>query len=119
MPIRFLADANLDQDIVTGVLRRHPEIDFELPQGVIPDRMPDPEVLSLAASHGSRARNARRSHDAGTLRRVIRYNRSPGLILIPASMPIGQAIEHLSLIWEISEPEEWTNRFRRLSVLCE
>jgi hypothetical protein len=32
--VRFLADANLDQDIV-GVLRREPEVDFELPQGII------------------------------------------------------------------------------------
>jgi hypothetical protein len=27
--VRFLADANLDHDIVAGVLRRAPEIDFE------------------------------------------------------------------------------------------
>jgi hypothetical protein len=26
--VRFLADANLDQDIVAGVLRREPEVDF-------------------------------------------------------------------------------------------
>jgi len=50
--VRFLADANLDQDIVAGVLRREPEVDFELPQGVIPEGMRDPDVLALAASLG-------------------------------------------------------------------
>jgi hypothetical protein len=37
--VRFLADANLDQDIVAGILRREPDVDFELPQGVIPEGM--------------------------------------------------------------------------------
>jgi len=50
--IRFLADANLDQDIVAGLLRREPAIDFVLPQGLIPPGMADPEVLELAASLG-------------------------------------------------------------------
>jgi len=49
---RFLADANLDQDIVAGLLRRKPEIDFESPQGIIPEGMTDPEVLAVAASSG-------------------------------------------------------------------
>ena len=40
--VRFLADANLDQDIVAGILRREPQVDFELPQGLIPEGMKDP-----------------------------------------------------------------------------
>ncbi len=52
MPVRFLADANLDQDIVAGILRREPNVDFELPQGVIPEGMADPEALAVAASLG-------------------------------------------------------------------
>jgi hypothetical protein len=50
--VRFLADANLDQDIVAGVLRREPDVDFELPQGIIPEGMTDPDVLAVAASLG-------------------------------------------------------------------
>jgi hypothetical protein len=50
--VRFLADANLDQDIVAGVLRRAPEVDFELPQAIIPEGVKDPEVLAVAASLG-------------------------------------------------------------------
>jgi hypothetical protein len=52
VPVRFLADANLDQDIVAGILRREPDVDFELPQGVIPEGMTDPDVLAVAASLG-------------------------------------------------------------------
>jgi Domain of unknown function (DUF5615) len=50
VPVRFLADANLDQDIVAGILRREPDVDFELPEGVIPEGTADPEVLAVAAS---------------------------------------------------------------------
>lgn len=50
-----MADANLDRDIVAGILRREPEVDFELPQGWIPEGMQDPEVLAVAASLMARA----------------------------------------------------------------
>lgn len=116
MRIRFLADANLDQDIVAGILRREPEVDFELPQGVIPERMPDREVLVVARSLG----RVLVTHDVRTMPRrfgeFVAGSDSPGLILVPTSMPMGQAIEEVLLIWHVSEAEEWTNRFRRLPV---
>jgi len=40
----------------------------------------------------------------------------PGLILLPRSMPMAQAIEEILLIWYVSEAQEWTNRFRRLPL---
>jgi hypothetical protein len=116
LPVRFLADANLDQDIVAGVLRREPEVDFELPQGVIAEGMSDPEVLALAASLGRIVV----THDVRTMPGhfgdFIAENDCPGLILIPRSMPIGRAIEEILLIWQVSDEEEWTNLFRRLSL---
>jgi hypothetical protein len=114
--VRFLADANLDQDIVAGILRREPEVDFELPQGVIPQGMQDPEVLAVAASLS----RILVTHDVRTMPQhfgeFITSSDCPGLILVPRSMPIGQAIEEILLIWEVSEAEEWTNHFRRLPL---
>ena len=49
LEVRFLADAKFNQKIVTGLLMREPEIDFELPQAVIPEKMKDPEVLNLSS----------------------------------------------------------------------
>jgi hypothetical protein len=93
--VRFLADSNLDQDIVAGVLRREPEVDFELPQGVIAEGMSDPEVLALAALLGRIVV----THDVRTMPGhfgdFIAENHCPGLILIPRSMPIGRAIEEI------------------------
>ena len=34
----FLADANFNQKIVADLLLREPQVDFELPQNVIPER---------------------------------------------------------------------------------
>jgi hypothetical protein len=81
--VRFLADANLDQDIVAGVLRREPEVDFELPQGIIPQGMKDPEV-AIAASLG----RVLVTHDVRTMPRhfgeFITRKACPGLILVPS-----------------------------------
>lgn len=116
MKLRFLADANLDQDIVAALLRREPQIDFELPQGVIPQGMPDPEVLELAASLA----RTLVTHDVRTMPRhfqhFIELQESPGLILVPEKLGIGQAIEDLLLIWQLSEAEEWVNWIQRLPL---
>jgi predicted nuclease of predicted toxin-antitoxin system len=50
LKVRFLADANFNQKIITGLLLRELEIDCQLPQDVIPDRMKDPQVLELGAA---------------------------------------------------------------------
>jgi hypothetical protein len=116
LPLRFLADTNFDQRIVAGVLRLEPDISFELPQGVIPDRMKDPDVLAIAASMG----RVLVSHDARTLPRhfsgFVADSESPGLILVPRSMTIAQAIEEIVLIWRLSAPDEWRNLWRRLPL---
>ena len=95
MPVRFLADANLDQDIVVGILRREPNVDFELPQGVIPEGMADPEALAVAAPLG----RILVTHDVRTMPQYfgefITGSECPGLILIPRSMPMAQAIEEI------------------------
>jgi hypothetical protein len=112
--VRFLADANFHQDIVAGILRREPEVDFELPQGLIPDRMKDPEVLALAASLD----RVLVTHDVRTMPRHFGEfaHESPGLILIPTTLPIAQAIAEILLVWHLSEAEDWKNRFRRLPL---
>jgi hypothetical protein len=116
LPVRFLADANLDQDIVAGLLRREPNIDFALAQGIIPERTKDSQVLGIAAGLG----RILVTHDIRTMPRhfaeFTMARDSTGLILVPKSMPVGQAIDEILLIWHISEPDEWLNLFRRLPL---
>ena len=114
--VRFLADANLDQNIVAGVVRREARIDFELPQRLIPEGMKDPQVLALAASLG----RILVTHDVRTMPRhfgdFIAGNESAGVILVPRSMQIAQAIEGILLIWQVSEADEWRNLLRWLPL---
>lgn len=62
--IRFMADADLNQGIVAGCLRREPEIDFLSANDAELEGVPDPEVLSCAAAQG----RVLVSHDFQTLR---------------------------------------------------
>jgi len=116
LKIRFLADANFNQKIVAGLLVREPQVDFELPQNAIPEKMEDPEVLKLGAARG----RIIVTHDVRTMLAhfgdFVAVQPCPGLILAPKKMPIGAAIEDLLVIWQVSEAAEWVNQMRRLPL---
>ena len=48
--IRFMADADLNEGIVAGCLRREPEMDFLSANDADLEGVPDPDVLALAAA---------------------------------------------------------------------
>lgn len=49
---RFQADADLNEEIVSGLLRRHPDIDFRTAEEAELRGLPDPELLARAAGDG-------------------------------------------------------------------
>jgi predicted nuclease of predicted toxin-antitoxin system len=61
--VRFLADADLNKAILTGVLRREPAIDFLSAHTAGLRAMDDAGVLALAAEQG----RILVSHDVGTM----------------------------------------------------
>ena len=79
---RFLADANLNHDIVKGVLRREPTIDFRMAADTELRRLSDRKVLVLAASEGRIVV----SHDRKTMPHAfaefVEDGSSPGVIII-------------------------------------
>ncbi len=83
MKVRYLADANFNQKIVAGLLLREPEIDFELPQNAIPEKMDDPWVLEL----GAMLRRVIVTHDLKTMPRhfqeFVTNGHCSGRILVP------------------------------------
>jgi len=117
LKVRFLADADLNKSIVTGVLRREPAIDFLSAQAAGLRQFSDPDVLALAAQQ----RRVLVSHDVGTMPahfREFRLNgrRSSGVFLIPQSQGVRPAIDELVPIWLISEASEWDNRLVWLPI---
>jgi hypothetical protein len=110
MPIRFQADANFNQIIVSAVVRRYLEIEFRTATAAGLAGLKDPEVLALAG----RAGRVLVTHDHSTMPRhfgeFIRAKRSPGLIVVPQSLAVREVVDTLILIWAATQPEEWINR---------
>lgn len=94
----FLADVDLKRAIVDGVLRRDQDVDFKLPQQASLDGKTDPEVLAFAADEG----RVLVTHDVNTMpshvEEFVRSRESPGVIITPQHMPVGQVIEALLLV---------------------
>jgi len=109
--VHFLADADLNRAIVSGVLRREPSIDFLAASKAGLRGLKDEAVLALAASAG----RVLVSHDVGSMPAHFRaYHNAgkttPGVFLIPQRMDVRSAIDELVLIWIASEAAEWENR---------
>lgn|SRR2546422_3018174 len=92
MPIRFQADADLNQVIVSGVVRRVPAIDFSTATSAGLAGLKDQEVLAVAPRDG----RVLVTHDQATMprhfREFLRSQRSSGLIVVPQHLPVGATI---------------------------
>jgi predicted nuclease of predicted toxin-antitoxin system len=79
--VRYQADANLNQAIVTGVLRREPRVDFQTAFAADLEGVKDLEVLAIAAQQ----KRILVSHDRKTMPSefagFIIKNQSSGVII--------------------------------------
>jgi len=109
MTVRFQADADLNAEIVAGVRRREPSIDFQTADEANLRRLRDPEVVALAAQEN----RILVTHDRRTMPRhfadFILHHSSPGVFIIAQTVSVQLAIEELLLMWAASESEEWRN----------
>jgi len=114
--LRYQADADLNQAIVTGLLRREPTINFQTAFAAGLEGVRDPEVLAIAAQQ----ERILISHDRKTMppefAKFIIDNQSSGVIIVSRKLPIEVVIEELLLIWSASSAEEWINRIAKLPL---
>ncbi|MCY7322844.1 MAG: DUF5615 family PIN-like protein [Phormidesmis sp. CAN_BIN36] len=114
--VRYQADADLNQGIVTGVLRREHTIDFQTASAAGLRGVKDPEVLAIAAQQG----RILVSHDRRTMpsefAEFIVNSQSAGVIIVSRKLPIEVAIEELLIIWAASSLEEWLDRIAKLPL---
>lgn len=112
----FQADADLDQRIVAGLMRLEPSIDFQTAHEARLKAVPDEEVLAQCAAVG----RILVSHDQKTMpghfADFIVNQDSPGVIIVPHHMSVGDAVRELYLAWTASEAAEWRNRILRLPL---
>jgi predicted nuclease of predicted toxin-antitoxin system len=114
---RFLADHNLNENIVQGVERREPAAEFARVRELGLEESPDDEILAYAA----RERLIVVSHDVTTMSAAAELLLAAGqpmngLLLVHQFYPIAPIIESLVLIWAASEAEEWDGRVRFLPL---
>lgn len=105
---RFLADNDLNEQIVLGVLRREPLIQFPRVRDSSLGSAPDAEVLAHAAKEGS----ILVSHDVNTMPAAALARGAAGLPMLGLFMaqqrgPVAPIIDSLILIWSATEAEEW------------
>jgi hypothetical protein len=109
LKIKFQADADVHFPIVTGLRLREPAIDFKSAQEAGLEGLEDPVVLGIAADQG----RLLVSHDVSTMpihfARFIETRTSPGVVLVPQSLPYHEAIDGLLRLWETTEAERWKN----------
>jgi hypothetical protein len=109
--LRFLADENFDNRILSGLRRRRPAVDILRVQDASLTGAEDPVVLAWAAEDG----RVLLTHDAATIpehayERVLAGAAMPGVIEVPFQMPIGDAIEELLLVVDASQPDDLENQ---------
>ena len=86
--IHFLADADLDEAIVSGCRRREPTMDFLSANDANLEGVPDPEVLRIAAEQD----RILVSHDFKTMPHhfgqfLVSSGSSPGVFLVNSIRP--------------------------------
>lgn len=115
--IRFQADEDFRVAIVTRLRRKESNIDIQTTAEAGTLGLADPLVLANTAKH----ERILISHDLHTMAAhfdafLASGHQSPGLLLSPQWLSIGQVIDELLLIWGASDPEEWRNLRRFLPL---
>jgi len=109
--VRFLADEDLDADIIGGLRSREPAIDILDVKITGLRGTKDPALLELAAQQD----RILITHDRRTMTRHVRERMatgksSPGLFIVSQQSPVGEIVEWLLLVWTASQAEEWRER---------
>jgi predicted nuclease of predicted toxin-antitoxin system len=109
--LRLLSDENFNNDIITGMLRRQPDIELVRNQDVGLMEADDPSILSWAAAEG----RVVLTHDRKTFARYA-FDRvragepMPGVFVVHRKTPIGKAIEELLFLAVCSFDGEWEGK---------
>lgn len=108
MTVRFLADENIDPDLVLGLQRRVDGLDIVRVQEVGLRTVDDPTILQWAADHG----RVLLTHDLKTIPgfahdRIAADLAMPGVFLIRSNISIALAIDELAMIAEASDASDW------------
>jgi hypothetical protein len=109
--LRLVSDENFDGILIRGLLRRLPDLDLVRVHDVGLANTDDPLILDWAAAQG----RILLTHDRNTVPgfafdRVRQAQPMPGVFVVDDRMPVGQALDELTLFIQSSEADEWIDR---------
>ena len=115
--LSVLLDQNFNHDIVKGLLRRIPTLDYVTAYEAGVGALDDPDLLCWAAAQGLLLL----THDLRTMPTHIAEviaagDDISGVVIVPLSFPVIQAINELELIITCTTPDEWRNTYRVLPL---
>ncbi|MBS1808024.1 MAG: DUF5615 family PIN-like protein [Acidobacteria bacterium] len=115
--LRLLIDQDFDHDILRGLLRRIPELDFvtAYEEGLIETE--DPELLRWAAKN----ERLLATHDRSTMpvhasSLLEQGEQVAGIVIVPRQLAMAKSIEDLELIVVCSNQEDWLNSIEYLPL---
>ncbi len=115
--IRLLTDENFSHDILRGLIRRVPHLDYVLVRDVGLAGQPDPVLLKWAASNYRSIMTQDRKTMIPYAEQLMRQGElMAGLIVVPQGLGIGRAIDDLELIVECYSESEMRDRIERLPL---
>ena len=115
--IRLLTDENIDNDIMRGLARRLPQLDFVSVRDVGLAGSPDLVLLKWAAKE----QRIMLTHDINTMvpdanQLVAQGEPMAGVIFVPERLEIGRAINDLVIVLECSTESDMRDRIERLPL---
>lgn len=108
---RFIADADLDEGLIRGLLRVEPGVDFLTAADGGTRGLTDREIIELAVAMD----RVIVSHDRSTMtaefyRFLNEGHSSPGLIIVRQTADEGQVIYNLRVVWAASLEADWRDQ---------
>lgn len=117
--IKYLLDENVDRALLAGLRQHHFEITVWIigDPGSPPRQTPDPDILIWCEAHDFLLVTNNRSSMPVHLNDHLNAGRHvPGIFILNAAMSIGDTLDELALIWEISTLDEYLDQIRHLPV---
>jgi len=115
--MRFATDENFDRRILDGLRIRLPELDIIRVQDTEMYQLSDPELLGKLAFQG----RILLTHDISTMpgfvyERIKNGQSVPGVVAVPQTMPVGQALDDLELMIGAGQPADFENQVKYIPL---
>jgi hypothetical protein len=115
--LRLLFDQDFDEDVLEGLLRLAPDLDYVTARDIGMSAAHDTDLLIRSAAENRILVTHDRKTMPGHVRTVIEAGHNiAGVFIVPQRMPIARSINDLHILVTCSTMDEWQNVVRHLPL---